>query len=81
MRYLIVMAALLVGACGKDHTPVTHEFCVLAHPTKVGDERYVCTITAKFESNDACHTWEETVRQKDPAPYKDGRLTTKCKGE
>ena len=54
---------LYLSGCGGDGTPVDHKFCVLAHPTKMGDERYVCTVTAKFESVVACHTWEELARQ------------------
>jgi hypothetical protein len=73
----LALIAYLCTGCKQD-TPVDHKFCVLSLPTKVGDERYTCTVTARFESADACHTWEEIQRQKDPAPYKDGRLNTKC---
>lgn len=79
LSYIGWLAAMtyICSGCGGD-TPVSHKFCVLAHPTKMGDDRYVCTVTAKFESAEACHMWEEVARTKDPDPYKDGRLTTKC---
>lgn len=64
---------------GKDETPYKHSVCVLADKhSKVQDERYVCTVTARFRSIEACKAWRTTLQTDDPNAYSDGRVNTKC---
>lgn len=84
MKYLSLLGwlalVLYLTGCsiGGGDTPYSHQLCVLADKHKVGDERYVCTVDARFRSAEACKTWEEYETKEDPKRYEDGRLKSKC---
>lgn len=86
MRLCILMCVFLAGCSiglpgskkGDDDTPVSFNFCVLAHPHKVGDEKYKCSVSARFDAMAACKEWKEQQEKLDPVPYTDGRVRTKC---
>lgn len=81
--FLLLLALLSLAGCsvGGSDTPFKHQMCVLADKHRVGDERYVCTVSARFRSVEGCKVWEDYERKEDPEPYKDGRLTSKCDKE
>lgn len=68
----------LTGCSIGSETPYSHQLCVLADKHKVGDERYTCTVDARFRSAEACKVWEDYEKKDDPKPYEDGRLKSKC---
>ena len=86
MKYLL-MCVLLAGCSinggsfskgGDDETTVSFRFCVLAHPHKVGEEKYRCATTARFDAMSACKEWKDSQEKQDPVPYTDGRVRSKC---
>jgi len=85
MRYLILMSVFLggcsiggIGSSKEEGTPVKYDFCVLSNPHKVGDEKYKCNVTARFDSMEACRIWRDSEEKLDPSPYTDGRVRSKC---
>ncbi len=82
MKYLLILAAMSLVACGsKKDVSVNHHFCVMSDPRAVGDERYTCNVTAQFHSVGLCQSFQEWETKDNPDAYKDGRLKTKCEKE
>lgn len=81
MRYLIMLSIFLVACGTKKDMNTNHYFCVMSDPKAIGEDRYVCNVTANFHSVGLCKSFQEWESQDNPDAYKDGFLKTKCEKE